>query len=68
MSLLYGQTKLGTSYGNEEAVNYSREYLETKEGKIAFDISYSEDRKNIVLIVPGVSGASSAGYCLEAVY
>lgn len=68
ISLLYGQTKLGTSYGNEEAVNYSREYLETKEGKIAFDISYSEDRKNIVLIVPGVSGASSAGYCLEAVY
>ena len=68
ISLLYGQTKLGTSYGNEAAVNYSREYLETNEGKIAFDISYAEDRRNIVLIVPGVSGASSAGYCLEAVF
>jgi len=68
ISLLFGQTKLGTSYGNEAAVKYSREYLDTLEGKIAFDISYAEDRRNIVLIVPGVSGASSAGYCLEAVF
>ena len=42
------------------------------EGKIAFDISYAQQQleasNNVVLIVPGVSGASTAGYCLEAVY
>jgi hypothetical protein len=26
------------------------------------------DHDKIVLIIPGVSGASTAGYCLEAVY
>ena len=70
ISLLYGQTKLGTSFKTESAIGYKREYVLGSEGKIAFDIAYSESgvHDKLVLMIPGVSGASTAGYGLEAVY
>jgi len=73
--LVYGQTRLGTTFEDEASVGYVRKWIDGKEldeGRIAFDIAYPTskkfDAKKTVLLVPGVSGASTAGYCLEAVH
>jgi predicted alpha/beta-fold hydrolase len=47
-------------------------YLAGDDGKLALDFAYPADgnfdSKKVVLMVPGVSGASTANYCLEAVF
>ena len=72
ISIIYSATSFATYYGNEEAIKYERVYLDGDDGKVALDFAYPSDSfidsKKVVLMVPGVSGASTANYCLEAVF
>lgn len=72
ISIIYSATKFATYYGNEDAIKYERVYLAGDDGKVALDFAYPSDGKfdckKVVLMVPGVSGASTANYCLEAVF
>lgn len=72
ISIIYSATQFATYYGDEGKVGYERVYLDSDDGKVALDLAYpfsgTIDSKRLVLLIPGVSGASTANYCLEAVF
>ena len=71
VSLILGQTSYATTYGTTENVGYERRYIDHEEGKIALDLVHPHNERPgspVVLMIPGVCGASNSGSMLEAVY